>query len=253
MKKNMIIEDKSHVIIEKNNGVMTLTINWPQEHNAMDWQTHRGIAKAYRMAENDEDVKVLVVKGTDGYFNTGGKCNHNDPKEKAEYNSSLEEMTAAQIAISTPVIAAVNGHCLAGGMMIVARATFAIALENVEFGFPEIKSGAFPMVVMSPMVDIVPKKKFMHMIISGENFSAKEAKKAGFLTEVAKSEDFDSTIKKYVDMIIPIDRDVMRIGVRCYKDMCKCSEEIDRIQVGMKNLQDVWAARNAANIKKEAR
>lgn len=249
----MIIEDKSHVIIEKNNGVMTLTINWTKEHNAMDWQTHTGIARAYRMAEDDEDVKVLIVKGTEGYFNTGGKCNHNDPEEKEKYNVSLEEMTAAQIAISTPVIAAVNGHCLAGGMMIVARATFAIALEDVEFGFPEIKSGAFPMVVMSPMVDIVPKKQFMHMIISGENFSARAARKAGFLTEVVKSEDFDSTIRKYVEMITPIDRDVMRIGIRCYKDMCKCSEETARIQVGMKNLQDVWAARNAANKKKEAR
>ena len=82
----MIIEDRSHVKIEKENGVMTLTINWPEEHNAMDWQTHEGIAKAYRMAECDEDVKVLVVKGTEGYFNTGGKCNNNDPGEKEKYN-----------------------------------------------------------------------------------------------------------------------------------------------------------------------
>ncbi len=246
----MIIENKSHVIIEKDEGVMTLTINWPEEHNAMDWQTHEGIAKAYRMAESDEDVKVLVVKGTGGYFNTGGKCNNNDPEEKARYNASLEEMTAAQIAITTPVIAAVNGHCLAGGMMIVARATFAIALEEAEFGFTEIKSGAFPMVVMSPMVDIVPKKKFMYMIISGEKFSAREALNAGFLTEVVRAEDFDAAVKKYVEMITPVDRDVMKIGIKCYKEMCKCSEEPERIAVGMKNLQDVWAARNAANEKK---
>ncbi len=249
----MIIEDRSHVKIEKENGVMTLTINWPEEHNAMDWQTHEGIAKAYRMAECDEDVKVLVVKGTEGYFNTGGKCNNNDPGEKEKYNRSLEEMTAAQIAISIPVIAAVNGHCLAGGMMIVARATFAVALEEAKFGFPEIRSGAFPMVVMSPMVDLVPGKQFMRMIISGENFSAQAAKDAGFLTEVVKAGEFDAAIQRYVDMIIPVDRDVMRIGIRCYKEMCKCPEETARIQVGMKNLQDVWAARNAANKKKEAR
>ena len=248
----MIIEDTSHVIIEKENGVMTLTINWPEEHNAMDWQTHEGIAKAYRMAEDDEEVKVLVVKGTGGYFNTGGKCNNNDPEEKAKYNASLEEMTAAQIAISIPVIAAVNGHCLAGGMMIVARAAFAVAIESAEFGFPEIKTGAFPMVVMSPMVDLIPRKQFMHMIISGENFSAEQAREAGLLTEVVKSEDFDAAVRKYVEMILPIDRDVMRIGIRCYKDMCKCSEETARIETGMKNLQDVWAARKAANKKKEA-
>lgn len=249
----MIIEDKSHVIIEKDQGVMTLTINWPEEHNAMDWQTHEGIARAYRMAERDEEVKVLIVKGTAGYFNTGGKCNNNDPEEKEKYNASLEEMTAAQIAITIPVIAAVNGHCLAGGMMIVARATFAIALEDVEFGFPEIKSGAFPMVVMSPMVDLVPKKQFMRMIISGENFSAAEAKRCGFLTEVVKPADFDSTVKQYVEMITPIDREVMRIGLKCYRDMCKCPEEKSRIETGMKNLQEVWAARNVANKRKEAR
>ena len=249
----MLIENASHVIIEKENGVMTLTMNWPEEHNAMDWQTHEGIAKAYRMAEEDESVKVLVVKGTGGYFNTGGKCNNSDPEEKAKYNASLENMTAAQIAISTPVIAVVNGHCLAGGMMIVARATFAIAQQDVEFGFPEIKSGAFPMVVMSPMVDIVPKKQFMRMIITGENFSAQAAKEVGLLTEVVQKKELDSTVSKYVNMITTVDREVMRIGIRCYKDMCKCTEEPDRIQVGMKKLQEVWAARAAANQKERGK
>lgn len=248
----MIIEDRSHVKIEKENGVMTLTINWPEEHNAMDWQTHEGIAKAYRLAESDKDVKVLVVKGTAGYFNIGGKCDNRNPEEKEKYNRSLEEMTSAQIAISTPVIAAVNGHCLAGGMMIVARATFAIGLEGTVFGFPEIKSGAFPMVVMSPIIDIVPKKQFMRMIISGETFSAQDARDAGFLTEVVKAENFDAVIQRYVDMITSVDREVMRIGIRCYKEMCRCPEETGRIQIGMKNLQEVWAARSAANKQKEA-
>jgi len=78
------------------------------------------------------------------------------------------------------------------------------------------------MVVMSPMVDLVPGKQFMRMIISGENFSAQAAKDAGFLTEVVKAGEFDAAIQRYVDMIIPVDRDVMRIGIRCYKEMCKC-------------------------------
>ena len=239
----------AHVQYEKNGNVLTIQMDWPEKKNAMDWKMMESLISLFTQAQEDRDVKVIVLKGSAGFFNTGGYCNTADPEEKAHYNRALSTLTKTQSNLSLPLIAAVNGDCLAGGMMILARADFAIAQESAQFGFPEILHGAFPMVVMSPLVDVFPRKKALEVFCSGENFSATQAEKMGLLNQVVPENDLDAAVQRFIDMICRVDRDVMRIGRKCYHDMCRLPEE-ERDACGLRALQEVWAARDAAEKNK---
>src|SRR5690606_15176839 len=81
--------------------------------------------------------------------------------------------TAAQCTL--PIVARVNGHCLAGGMGILTMCDMSVASEDARFGLPEVKIGLFPMQVAALLQPILPRPKFMEMCLSGEPITAAEA------------------------------------------------------------------------------
>ena len=102
------------------------------------------------------------------------------------------------------------------------------------------------MAVMAPLVDLIPRKQAFEFFVSGDDFTPQTAKEVGLINAVADAAHFDDVVSHYVDIVKKVDRSVMRIGKKCFKDMCKLVDEKDRIDCGIRALQEVWAARAGA-------
>lgn len=233
-----------HLIYEKKGQVLEIRMDWISGKNAMDWQSMDSLAQVYRMAEEEKELKIVVLRGSGGYFNTGGCVNTKDEEDKRRYREALERLTEAQKYLELPVLAAVNGDCLAGGMMFLADADFAVSLTTARYAFPEILHGAFPIMVMLPLVDVIPRKRALEVFCSGEEFSAEEALEMGLLNRVVSEEEFEAAIQYYIDMICKIDKEVLRIGRTCYYKMLSLPKE-ERHECGMRALREVWEAKEA--------
>ena len=238
----------SHVQYETDGQVLRVMYDWEEGKNAMDWQALESMAQIYSLALQQPDLKLIILTGSHGYFNTGGHVNTADPEDKQKYNDALARCTELKAKLDVPVLAAINGDCLAGGMMFVGEADFAVALDTAHFSFPEILHGAFPIMVMIPLIDTIPQKRAMDVFCTGRTFDANEAYEMGLLTKVTDAAHFDEAVRHYTDVILGIDRDVMRVGRRCYKEM-RALPETQRKDCGMRALREVWEAKE--NSKKK--
>ena len=142
------MEIETPMIITVKDGVMKLQIHRPEEKNGLNWEALKILGDCYKRAIEDEEIRVVVFTGDRQYFHTGGRVNAKDAEESEKYSKYLEYMQNMQNRLTVPLIAAVSGDCLKGGMGFVADADFAVARKGVRFGFPEVRMGGVPMMVM---------------------------------------------------------------------------------------------------------
>src|SRR5258708_5973102 len=145
--------DNNSVVLERRGTAFWITINRPEKRNAINGDVVAGIAKGFRDAHDDAEVRVIVLTGAgDKAFcagadlvNTGAAFAVDFAKPNVDYADLLRLSQNA----TKPSIARVNGVCMAGGMGLLCMTDMAVAVDNAIFGLPEVKVGVFPMQVMS--------------------------------------------------------------------------------------------------------
>src|SRR3954464_6568817 len=190
--------DNTSVNLEKRGNAFWITINRPEKRNAINGDVVAGIAKGYRTAHDDADIRVIVLTGAgDKAFcagadlvNTGAAFAVDFAKPNVDYADLLR---LAQNA-TKPSIARVNGACMAGGMGLLCMTDMAVAADTALFGLPEVKVGVFPMQVMSLLQTIAPRRLVQEWCITGEPFDARTALDAGLLNHVVASAELDAKV-----------------------------------------------------------
>src|SRR5690606_4578147 len=149
-------------------------------------------------AQKDRGLRAIVITGAgDRAFCAGA-----DLKPGAQtfgYDASIPNTVYADLlrtatSCTIPLIARVNGHCLAGGMGILSMCDMAVATSDALFGLPEVKVGMFPMQVASLLQYIIPRRKFDEMCITGEPVTAEEALSLGLVNYVVERKDLDAKL-----------------------------------------------------------
>lgn len=171
-------------------GVQLIRLNRPQAHNALCTALLGELADALALAAADEQIHVVVVSGSAKVFAAGA-----DIKEMAAldavglWKDRRPQHWQAIRTFSKPLIAAVNGYCLGGGMELAMHADMIIAGEDARFGQPEINLGIIPGAGGTQrLVRSVGKSLAMKLILSGEFINAREALAAGLVAEVTQPE-----------------------------------------------------------------
>src|SRR3981189_3237689 len=188
--------DKNSVLREKRGQAFWITINRPDKRNAINGDVVAGIAKGYRDAHDDKNVRVIVLTGAgDKAFcagadlqNTGAALAMDFAKPNVDYADLLR---LSQIA-TKPAIARVGGVCMAGGMGLLCMTDMAVAADHVMFGLPEVEVGGVPMQVMSLLQSMVPPRVVNEWALTGEPFDAKTAQAAGLLHYVVPMAELDA-------------------------------------------------------------
>jgi enoyl-CoA hydratase/carnithine racemase len=182
------------VSYEKNNRIAWITINNEERMNALSTGVQNGLYDAFDEVINDDDVLVAVLTGAGGRAFCAGA----DLKEMTERDQTMGQGAAQQAKhggtrvteCKKPVIAAVDGYALAGGMQLSARCDFRIATEKSRFGMPEPLRSLTPINLMDTLeMGFVPLGEAMWIILSGDHITAQRAHEIGFVQWLAPDRD----------------------------------------------------------------
>ena len=186
--------DNTSVILEKRGPAFWITINRPDKRNALNGDVIAGIAKGYRDAHEDKDVRVIVLTGAgDKAFIAGADIGElaNVTAVGAEHSSRCGQAVLDLIEnLGKPVIAAVNGYALGGGCETAMACTIRVAAEHAKFGQPEVTLGLIPGGGGTQRLPrLVGKGRALQLILSGGMIDAQEAHRIGLVNEVVPAGD----------------------------------------------------------------
>ena len=198
----------SLILQHKSDGILTITIQRPQALNALNAEVIKQLAEAIDVAQTDSEVKTIVVTGSgDKAFVAGA-----DIKEFADYSGKEGKALAQQgqdslfnriERSSKPVIAAVNGFALGGGLELALACHIRIASDNARMGLPEVSLGVIPGYGGTQRLpQIVGKGKAMEMILSAKMMGANDAAACGLVNAVVPPGDLLETAHKMARSIM---------------------------------------------------
>ena len=183
------------LLSETSGGVLKLSLNRPERRNALNEDLILELTTALEEASRNPEVRVILLTGTgEKAFCSGADLN---PKagtfgfDYANPMTAYANLLRAARRTTVPVVGRINGHCLAGGMGLLALCDMAVASRTAKFGLPEVKVGVFPMQVAALLQATVPPRRFAEMCYTGEFISAKEAMDWGLVNYVAAPEELD--------------------------------------------------------------
>src|ERR1051325_1243755 len=173
------------VIYSVDGGVARVTLNRPEKRNALNDAVIAGIKEGLGEASQDENVRVVVISGAGKDFCSGAdlsalqKIAGASVAENAEDARSLLELFLLIRQLRVPVVAAVTGRALAGGCGLATACDLVLASGSARFGYPEVKIGFVPAMVMAILRRNVSEKRAFELITRGAEINADEAKEFG--------------------------------------------------------------------------
>src|SRR4030081_1923244 len=208
--------DNNSVELEKRGQALWITINRPEKRNAINGDVVAGIARGYRDAHDDPDVRVVVLTGAgDKAFCAGADLQHTGAAfafDFAKPNVDYADLLRLSQNATKPAIARVGGVCMAGGMGLLCMTDMAIAADHVTFGLPEVKVCVFPMQVMSLLQSIAPRRLINEWALTGEPFDARTAQAAGLLNYVVRATPLDAELEWLISRIVDKSPTAIRRG-----------------------------------------
>jgi enoyl-CoA hydratase len=199
------------------NGVATITLDSPQNRNALSQEMIGELLQAFQAARKDDAVRCVVLTSShERVFSSGanlaGFAGEVPLAHKHFASAELMRVFRLICELGKPTICAVNGHVLAGALGIALACDLVIAKEGAEFGTPEINVGTFPFMIMALIYRNVPRKKTNELMLLGERIGAEEARTAGIVNRVVPAERFEAAVDEWAGKLAGKSPVLMRLG-----------------------------------------
>ncbi|WP_109301882.1 enoyl-CoA hydratase/isomerase family protein [Aquimarina sp. AU474] len=198
----------TNILTSQDNGITTITINRPSKLNALNKETIQELHAAFRVADLDAETKVIIITGSGEKAFVAGA----DISEFADFSIAQGGNLAAKgqevlfdfvANLSTPVIAAVNGFALGGGLELAMAAHFRIASDNAKMGLPEVSLGVIPGYGGTQRLpQLVGKGRAMEMIMTAGMIDANQALQYGLVNHVTTQEELVPLAEKLASRIM---------------------------------------------------
>jgi enoyl-CoA hydratase len=205
------------LLYEAEDGVATVTLNRPDQRNALNGDLLDALVDAMKKARDDETVHAVVLTGAgERVFcagaDLGGFAADAPLVDKHFASDRFLEFFRLMPRLGKPSLCAANGHVLAGGMGLALSCDLLIAKEGARFGTPEINVGAFPYMIMSIIYRNVPRKKVNEMMLLGEQISAEQAVTYGLANKVVPAGEFQAAVDDWARKLASKSPVLMRLG-----------------------------------------
>jgi enoyl-CoA hydratase len=185
--------DNHPIRFEVTDGIATVTIDRPERKNALSWEAMEGLTDAWDRAENDRTIRVIILTSADcGVF-----CAGMDLKQAAEIKAregvdlitkARDPMQANMRTVTKPIIAAMTGSLMAGGMMLAVNSDLRVGLAGTRGGITEVKVGrGSPWAV--PMLWMVPQALLMELVLTGETIPIERLAECAFINYLEATPD----------------------------------------------------------------
>jgi enoyl-CoA hydratase/carnithine racemase len=183
------------ILFERSDGVAKITINRPDVLNAMDPATYAEITEAFEQIDNDPDVAVGIVTGAgDRAFTAGAdlKIMHTGAADPGQWSPWRQNRWDFGATPSKPLIAAINGYALAGGLELALVCDIRIASPNAVFGTPEVKWNLLDGFGAYQLPRIISLSHAMEMLLTGEFIDASTAERIGLISRIVPAAELQA-------------------------------------------------------------
>lgn len=200
--------------VDNSDGVLRLTLDRPERRNALNDEVLEGMVAAVR---DPGDARVIVITGSgDRVFCSGadlsGMADDATGLERHEARGGLRKLVVEIRTCPLPVVARVQGLCLAGGVGLALGCDIVLASSAAQFGLPEVDLGLWPFMVSALLAAHVSPKVAMELMLSGRRVPAGEAQALGLVSRVLPSENFDSEVEAVIGALARKPPVAVRLG-----------------------------------------
>ena len=215
----------SEILTDRQNSLLTITLNRPEKRNALNDALINALKDALREADKDERLRAILIKGAGKDFCSGAdlsalqKIAKSSVLENLSDAENLSELFVLIRKIKIPVIAAVRGRALAGGCGLATACDLVLAAKSARFGYPEVKIGFVPAMVMAILRRNLSEKRSFELITQGFDFSAVEAERIGLINRVFTDETFEEDVKNYVSVYEKVSRSAVVLSKKLLYQM----------------------------------
>jgi methylglutaconyl-CoA hydratase len=208
------------VLYAVDGAIARVTLNRPEKRNALNASVIAALKDRLREASVDERVRVVVIAGAGKDFCSGADLSalqqiaEASVAENAEDARSLLELFLLIRRLEVPVVAAVTGRALAGGCGLSSSCDLVLASASARFGYPEVKIGFVPAMVLAILRRNVSEKRAFELLTRGDEFSAQQAKELGLVNQVFNDETFTDHVDAYVKRFTEVSRSAVALTKR---------------------------------------
>ena len=209
-------------------NIATVTINRPERRNALDAAHYTMLSEAWQRIRDDDDIRVAIITGAgDKAFCAGA-----DIKSFVGRDQPLSEVWLTQkdpllnrgLEVWKPVIAAVNGYCVGGGMTLLLGTDLRVASENAVFSLAEVKRGIIAANGGTQRVmKQLPYAIAMEMLLLGESIDAETAARWGLINRVVAAADLLDEARRFAERI----KENAPLAVQAAKELAVRSQDMD--------------------------
>jgi len=209
------------ILFEKKGHVGIITLNCPEDHNALSLELMDEMQKQLDLIAKDRDTRVIVIRGNDPAFCTGHNINElvgeeYDIKHFRNVFSVCSNLMQTLQKTPQPVIAQVHGAALAAGCQLVAACDLAIADTKTKFSTPGVKIGLFCSTPMVPLSRVIGRRRALDMLLTGRFVSAQEAEKFGLINKIAEPENLSKETENWAEEIAKFSLFTLELGKKAF-------------------------------------
>lgn len=228
----------NNIIVDKNAPLARVTINRPKKLNALNRETISELSETFQALEKDEDVRVIILTGSgEKAFVAGADisefASYSVEEGKALAQKGQEQLFDLVENLETPVIAAVNGFALGGGLELAMSCHFRLASNTARMGLPETSLGVIPGYGGTQRLpQLVGKGRAMEMIMTGGMIDAEKAAQYGLVNHVCEPGELLEQAEKIAGKItknspVAITHAIKAVNAGFKKDKDGYQEEIN--------------------------
>ena len=212
--------DTGDLQVQERGPVLWLTIDRQARRNAMSHAVLAGMAAAIDAAQSRRDLRAIVITGAgDKAFCAGADLQSAQAftTDYSEPHGHLTRLLRRARASNVPLVARVNGACMAGGMGLLAMCDLAVAASHAIFGLPEVKVGVFPAQVLTALQHLVPRRQLAELCLTGEPLTAAQALAVGLVNYV--DDDVDGRLDWLLQRMLDKSPAAIRRGLYTLKSI----------------------------------
>jgi enoyl-CoA hydratase/carnithine racemase len=198
-------------------GVATVTLDQPDNRNALSNELLADLTAAFESARDDEAVRCVVLTSShEKVFSAGASLDQfaaEVPLVHKHFGTErFPRLFRTIMGLGKPTICAANGHVLAGALGLALCCDLIVAKDTATFGTPEINVGVFPFMIMALIYRNVPRKKTNELLLLGERLSAEEAREAGIVNRVVPGDQFEAAVDEWAVKLAGKSPVAMKLG-----------------------------------------
>jgi enoyl-CoA hydratase len=218
-----IMKSYNTILLEKKAGIGTLTLNRPEVRNAFNQEMIDELRDVLRIVDKDQEIRVLIVTGAGKAFQAGAdiaELRVMTPMKILRWNEGIVRINATLEKLRQPVIAAINGAAMGGGLELAISCTLRVIAESAKMAIPEVKLGIIPGTGGTQRLPrLIGKGRAAEYLLTGDIIDAQDAYSMGLVNKVASdgkvleaAEELAGKIMANAPIAVEMAKDALEIG-----------------------------------------